>query len=78
VACHSGKPHPLPCTPVGIPDVMGLAEVAERLGVSASRADQIVRQRDFPLGKRLKMGTAWSTEDVEEWIARRRPPKAEA
>ena len=52
---------------------MGAAEIATRLGVSRSRADQITRERDFPLGRRLTMGTVWSTEDVEEWIARRRP-----
>lgn len=52
---------------------MGVAEIAERLGVSKSRADQITREKDFPDGRRLSMGTAWSTEDVEAWIARRRP-----
>ena len=52
---------------------MGTAEIAERLGVSRSRADQITRERDFPLGRRLTMGTVWSTADVEDWIARRRP-----
>jgi predicted DNA-binding transcriptional regulator AlpA len=52
---------------------MGAAEIAERLGVSKSRADQITRERDFPLGKRLRMGTVWSASDVEAWIRRRRP-----
>jgi predicted DNA-binding transcriptional regulator AlpA len=60
---------------VGIPDVMGVAEIAALLGVSRSRADQITREKDFPDGRRLRMGTVWSTEDVEAWIARRRPPK---
>lgn len=59
--------------PVGVPDVVGAAEIAERLGVSRSRADQITREKDFPDGRRLKMGTVWSSEDVEAWITRRRP-----
>jgi predicted DNA-binding transcriptional regulator AlpA len=63
---------------VPVPDVMGVSEIAERLGVSKKRADQLVREKDFPDGKRLKMGTVWSTPDVEAWIARRRPPKAES
>ena len=52
---------------------MGVSEIAERLGVSKKRADQIVTQKSFPDGRRLKMGTAWSTADVEAWIARYRP-----
>lgn len=59
--------------PVGVPDVVGVAEIAERLGVSRSRADQITREKDFPDGRRLIMGTVWWSEDVEAWIARRRP-----
>lgn len=54
---------------------MGVAEIAERLGVTKSRADQITRSKGFPDGRRLKMGTAWSTEDVEAWIAKHRPPR---
>lgn len=56
---------------------MGAAEIAERLGVTKSRADQIVKEKDFPDGRRLRMGTVWSTPDVEAWIARRRPKQAE-
>lgn len=52
---------------------MGAAEIADRLGVSRSRADQITREKAFPDGKRLKMGTVWFTSDVEEWIAKFRP-----
>lgn len=52
---------------------MGVAEIAERLHVSRSRADQITREKSFPEGRRLTMGTVWSTEDVEAWIARYRP-----
>lgn len=62
---------------MGIPDVMGAAEIADRLGVSKSRADQIVKEKGFPDGKRLRMGTVWSAPDVEAWIAKRRPDRAE-
>lgn len=51
---------------------MGVSEIAERIGVSKKRADQIVKEKGFPAGRRLKMGTAWSTEDVEAWIAKHR------
>jgi predicted DNA-binding transcriptional regulator AlpA len=54
---------------------MGVSEIAEALGVSKKRADQLVKEKGFPDGLRLKMGTVWSSEDVREWIARRRPPK---
>jgi predicted DNA-binding transcriptional regulator AlpA len=56
-----------------VPDVMGVSEIAERLGVTKKRADQIVKEKGFPDGKRLKMGTAWFTSDVEAWIAKYRP-----
>lgn len=49
-------------------DIMGLAEVAERLGVTPSRAGTISRRKDFPPAARLTAGRVWSTEDVEEWI----------
>ena len=62
---------------MGIPDVVGIAEIAERLGVTKSRADQISRQRHFPLGKKLKMGTVYERTDVEAWIAKHRPQLAE-
>lgn len=57
---------------------MGAAEIAKRLGVTKSRADQLVREKGFPDGRKLTMGWVWSTEDVEAWIARRRPPPPDA
>lgn len=57
---------------------MGASEIAERLGLSKKRVDQIVREKGFPDGRRLKMGTVWATADVEAWIARRRPRNAES
>lgn len=59
---------------MGTLDVMGVAEIAERLGVTKSRADQIIREKRFPdPAARLKMGLIWETADVEAWIARYRP-----
>lgn len=62
---------------MAVPDVMGVSEIADRLGVTKKRADQIVKEKGFPDGRRLKMGSVWSTEDVEGWIARHRPEAVE-
>lgn len=55
---------------------MGLVEIAERLGVSKSRARQLAAGKDFPDGWTLSMGRVWMAADVEAWIARRRPDTA--
>jgi predicted DNA-binding transcriptional regulator AlpA len=56
--------------------VMGLAEIAARLGVSKSRVRALALEPGFPRGWRLSMGTAWLTSDVEAWIAKRFPDRA--
>lgn len=57
---------------------MGVAEVAARLGVTRSRAAQIVRERGFPEpAARLTGMDIWETADVEAWIAAHRPPPDE-
>lgn len=54
-------------------DVMGVAEISKRLGVSRSRAAQIVRERHFPEPAARLVGIViWETADVEEWIATHR------
>lgn len=59
-------------------DVMGVAEIARRLGVSRSRAAQIVREKHFPDPAAVLTGIViWETADVEAWIAVHRPPKDE-
>lgn len=59
-------------------DVMGVAEIATRLGVSRSRAAQIVRERHFPEPAARLVGIViWETSDVEAWIASHRKPVAE-
>lgn len=57
--------------------MMGLAEIAQRLGISKSYARELAGRKGFPDATRLSMGLVWSTEDVEAWIARHRPQLAE-
>lgn len=52
---------------------VGLAEVAEILGVSKQRASQIVKEpgEKFPAEvERLRMGPMWSRAEVEQWQKR--------
>jgi prophage regulatory protein len=65
-------------------NLMGVAEVAERLGVSRQRVDQLTREHaDFPepVG-RLRAGRVWEQAAIEGWIVRHpkrpagRPSKA--
>lgn len=50
---------------------MGIAEVAERLGVSNQRVDQLAQDDDFPAPVAvLKAGRIWRRRDVEAWIKR--------
>lgn len=54
--------------------LMGVAEIGIRLGVSRSRAAQIVKEKGFPeTAATLIMGQVWEASDVEAWIAKRRP-----
>lgn len=59
------------------PNVMGLVEIARRLGISKTYARELAGRRNFPEPTRLSMGHVWSTEDVEAWIAKYRPQLAE-
>lgn len=54
-------------------DVMGVAEIARRLGVSRSRAAQIVREEGFPEPVAVLTGIViWEAADVEAWISKHR------
>jgi predicted DNA-binding transcriptional regulator AlpA len=54
--------------------LMGAAEIADRLGVSRQRVQQLVSSPDFPAPESsLRMGKVWRTEDVEAWIEKHRP-----
>jgi predicted DNA-binding transcriptional regulator AlpA len=53
-------------------EVMGAAEIAELLGVSRQRVQQLVVRPDFPKPvARLTMGKVWNTEAVQAWNAER-------
>lgn len=53
------------------PDLMGVGEVAERLGVSRQRVDQLTREHaDFPEPvEHLRSGRVWKKAAIEAWIA---------
>jgi prophage regulatory protein len=54
--------------------LMGAAEIQERLGIGRQRAYQLISRRDFPAPRwTLKMGNVWLSDDVEAWIAEKRP-----
>jgi predicted DNA-binding transcriptional regulator AlpA len=53
--------------------LMGAAEIADRLGVTAARIHQIVAEDPtFPAPTAvLRAGKVWKTTDVERWIVKR-------
>ena len=55
-------------------DLVGLTEIAERLGVSRQRADQIVRTDPaFPEPAAvITAGRIWRRSDVERWARKAR------
>lgn len=54
-------------------EVMGAAEIADLLGVSRQRVQQLVTRADFPapIGV-LTMGKVWRRDQVEAWNVERR------
>ena len=65
---------PLPSPPVGTPvdpdDLVGAAEIAERLGLASTSVIHDWRRRhaEFPQPVRtLTMGVLWSWPDIERW-----------
>lgn len=55
----------------------GPYEIAERLGVSRQRFQQIARHPTFPKPFQQLRGTkVWLKSDVEAWIAEHRRPRA--
>jgi predicted DNA-binding transcriptional regulator AlpA len=56
--------------------LVGIKEVAQMLGVSRTRADQLSRRPNFPEPKvRHARVRLWERTDVQAWInANRRPP----
>lgn len=52
-------------------ELVGIAEVAEMLGVSVQRIDQLARADGFPEPvATLKAGRIWERADVEAWARR--------
>jgi hypothetical protein len=55
-------------------ELMGAAEIADRLGVSRQRVQQLIARPDWPApAATLEMGRVYRTEDVEAWIREHRP-----
>lgn len=58
---------------VNTEELVGVAEIADRLGVARRQVVHVWRARhaDFPLpAARLSMGDLWVWGDVEEWARR--------
>jgi hypothetical protein len=57
---------------------MAQAEIVRRLGVSPTRAKQLMRRPDWPASfDQLDVGRIWLAADIESWIAQHRPVIAE-
>lgn len=58
------------------PAPVGPGEIAEMVGLSRQRVDQLSRQRDFPEPwAELKTGRVWRDTDIEAWNKRRQGGK---
>lgn len=58
--------------------LMGVWEIAQRLGVGRQRAGILAKQKGFPDPVAvLRMGQVWDGDQVEAWIAANRPELAE-
>jgi predicted DNA-binding transcriptional regulator AlpA len=56
------------------PDLAGLAEVAEMLGIAKRTATKYTRRPDFPQPiERLAAGPIWRRKDVDRWAKRTLP-----
>jgi len=57
---------------------MMVGDIARRLGVGRTRAQQLIARPGFPAEfDELPVGRIWLTADVEAWIAEHRNPVAE-
>ncbi|OAA23581.1 hypothetical protein UG55_103515 [Frankia sp. EI5c] len=63
---------------MGIPKLWTSKDVAGRLKVSSERVRQLSHRDDFPepVGE-VGHIRVWAENDVEEWIAKNRPDKAD-
>lgn len=54
--------------------LMGQAEIADRLGVSRQRVQQLSAKPNWPEPfDVLAMGKVWWIKDIDEWIRKNRP-----
>jgi predicted DNA-binding transcriptional regulator AlpA len=59
------------CSIVASDQLMGIAEIADLLGISTQRVDQLARQGAFPRPiAELRAGRIWRQRDVELWARR--------
>lgn len=57
--------------PVKIPRLVGATEIADHLGVSRQRVQQLSHDPGFPEPvERLRMGNVWTLDDVRAWAER--------
>lgn len=50
------------------PPVVGTHEIAEMLGITRARVNQLARERGFPLPyAQLKAGNVWKRVTIEAW-----------
>lgn len=55
-------------------ELVGTAEVAELLGLTRQRVQQLTRDADFPAPiAKLSAGWIWRRSDVEQWLRDRGP-----
>ena len=53
-------------------ELMGRLEIADLLGVSQQRVNQLARRKDFPEPvARLALGQVWDAAAVREWAEKR-------
>ncbi|GAA4439686.1 helix-turn-helix transcriptional regulator [Phytohabitans houttuyneae] len=63
---------------LSVEEVMGAAEIADLLGVSRQRVQQLVSRPDFPPpATTLAMGKIWLASDVRAWVREHRPELAD-
>lgn len=59
--------------------LMGQAEIADRLGVSRQRVQQLSAKANWPEPfDTLAMGKVWWIKDIEEWVRNNRPELQDA
>jgi len=58
------------------PELLTIRAIADRLGVSRQRAQQIVREKGFPEpGEIVVTYKGWDPRAVDAWAATHRPPE---